>query len=341
MNEQQKNNRNKLKSNKPLVYEKVIKYNMPRIQFQASYICNFKCNHCSTKGVYNKDRKLLSLENIKNVFNQADEMGISRVTLSGGEPLVMPELDQIIKAIDSNKFYIQCDTNAYLLNQEKADHLKTIGIDCIAPSLDSLNKDDHDSFRNKKGSYDKVLESINIAKKADLAIYIQTVVTKSRLHSKEFLDFLRYFNDQDVGVFVSFAKPVGSFSGHFDDLVEKVDIDYLQQLEGEYKVFSHLTPGYGINEERHCVASKNIFSLTAYGDILPCIYFYCSMGNILEEPLKDIYERCIRLKPFQKNTCVIADKSDNFIKDYLVNKIYGKNLPVSYKDVFIEGDFNE
>jgi MoaA/NifB/PqqE/SkfB family radical SAM enzyme len=336
---QEINNRNKLKENKPLVYEKVIKYNMPRIQFQARYNCNFSCQHCSINGVKDKSRKTLSIADIKNIFDQADVMGISRMTLSGGEPLIFPDLDQIIEAIGAKRFWIQLDTNAYLLTEEKIQHLKEIGIDCIAPSLDSLNKNGHDLFRNTKGSAEKVFKAVDMIQKAGLNIFIQTVVTHNRLHSNEFINFIKYFNDKEIGVFVSFAKPVGAFSNNFDELITKNDLVYMEKLEKKYKVFTHLTPAYGINEERYCVASKNIFGLTEYGDILPCIYFYCSMGNVLEEPLKDIYDRCIRLKPFKKQTCVLADKSNDFIEKYLVKKIYGKKLPVPYKEVFTEEDF--
>jgi MoaA/NifB/PqqE/SkfB family radical SAM enzyme len=339
MNKQQQDSRNKLKEKKPLVYEKVIKYNMPRIQLQYRYTCNFKCTHCSIHSVKDKNRKSISIDDIKNIFKQADDMGISRVTITGGEPLLFKDLDELIMAMDPTKFWLQLDTNAFLLTAEKTKHLKEMGIDCIAPSLDSLDLKVHDDFRNKDGSAKKVLQSFDYIQQEQLNTYVQTVVTKTRLYSKEFIDFIKYFNNKNIGVFVSFAKPVGAYSGCFDELIEREDLNYFEQLEKEYNIFSHLTPAYGINEERNCVASSNIFGITEYGDILPCIYFYCSMGNVLEEPLKDIYERCIGLKPFQKNTCVLADKSDNFIQDYLVKKIYGKKLPVHYTEVFDKGDF--
>lgn len=338
MTEKENNNRNKLKLSKPKVYEKVIKYNMPRIQYQALYDCNFSCTHCSVKKVKDKNRKELSLEEIKNVFDQADEMGISRITISGGEPLLHKDLDKLIETIDASRFWLQLDTNCWLFTREKAKELKELGIDCIAPSLDSLFRYEHDSFRNKIGSSDKVREAFDIIKEVNFFTYVQTVVGKTRLYSNEFEAFLDYFNSRGIGVFVSFAKPVGAYEGHFEELIDRNDLKYFEKLEKEYNCFSHLTPAYGINEERNCVASRNIFGLNCYGDVLPCIYYYVSMGNVLEEPLKDIYERCIKLKPFQINTCPLADKSCDFIKKYLV-PIYGKKLPVSYKEIFKEEDF--
>jgi hypothetical protein len=64
------------------------------------------------------------------------------------------------------------------------------------------------------------------------------------------------------------------------------------------------------------------------------------MGNVWDEPLKDIHERCLKLKPFQANTCVMANKDHKFIKKYLVPKIYGKKQPVPWQEVFTEEDFD-
>jgi MoaA/NifB/PqqE/SkfB family radical SAM enzyme len=344
MKEKEKSNRDKLRERKPKVLDKIIvheKEQIPRIQLQwrtGEGSCNFNCSHCSVKNV-GDNKELITLEEVKNLFIQADKIGISRMTISGGEPLTF-ELDKLVKAINSELFWIQLDTNCWLLDEEKIKYLKDLNIDCIAPSLDSLNFREHDKFRNKKGSAKRVIKAFDLIQKYEFNTYVQTVVTKSRLYSKEFIEFLKYFNERKIGVFVSLAKPVGNFSNRFDDLVSKKDIDYLASLEKEYLIFNHMTPGYGINEDRNCVATKNIFAVSSTGDCLPCIYWYCSLGNIKEEPFKIIYDRMQKLNIFRKNTCRMADISDNFINDYVV-PLYGKELPVSYKEILTEKDFDK
>lgn len=339
-------NRNKLREEKPYVYEKITKFDeklkrgesIAIIQFQYNYQCNFRCEHCSIKGFQGKrtDRQF-TIPDVRELFRQADELGLARVTITGGEPLTFKDFDELVAAIDPQKFYINCDTNGWLLDEKKARHLKSIGVDRIQLSLDSLDAGEHDRFRQAKGAHARAIRAVAAARKAGLGIFIQTVVSKQRLHSEEFLQFLEYFDKQGIGVFVSYAKPVGSWEGNFEVLVDRADMRYMEQLEKKYKVFTHLTPAYGL--AMGCIAVKGMFSVTQYGDVLPCPYIHVSIGNVFREPLKDIIERGLKIKHFGEHvdTCLIAEDR-NFIHKYIAKKVYGKPLPVPCAEVFTDED---
>jgi len=338
--------RRKLKKEKPYVYEKVMKFDekikrgesIAIIQFQYNYICNFQCQHCSVKRFQGQnDKRSFTIPDVKELFRQADEMGLARVTITGGEPLAFKDLDELVAAIDPQKFYTNCDTNGWLLTEEKAKHLKRIGVDRIQLSIDSLNADEHDYFRNAKGSHKRAMKAVDITLDAGLDIFIQTVVTKQRLYSEEFIKFVEYFNKKDIGVFVTYAKPVGAWEGNFDVLVDKDDMKYFEELEKKHKVFTHLTPAYGLN--MGCIAVKGMYSVTQYGDVLPCPYIHISLGNVFEEPLKNIIQRGLNIKYFGEHidTCTIAEDRD-FINNYVAKKIYGRPLPVPCFEVFTDKD---
>lgn len=144
-------------------------------------------------------------------------------------------------------------------------------------------------------------------------------------------------NGKGVGVFVTLAKPVGSWEGNFDALCDENDLNYLRGLEKKYNVFTHLTPGYGL--DLGCISIKRMISITKYGDVMPCPYIYVSLGNIFEEPLKDIIERGLKIKWFGNyiNTCLVA-VNKYFIKNY-ITKTYNKPLPIPYYEVFGKEDF--
>ena len=339
--------RNLLKREKPYVYEKIMKYDekvrkgesIAILQFQYDYTCNFKCEHCSVKRFQGKkEGRCFTIPDVRELSRQADEMGLAHIVITGGEPLVFPDFDDLVAAIDPQKFYVTSDTNGWFLDDKKAVHLKNIGVDKIQLSLDSLSAAEHDSFRHRKGSHERALRAIDAAKNAGLNIIIQTVATKQRVRSSEFTEFIEFINKKGVPVFVTYAKPVGSWEGNFDVLVDRDDMDYVRSLEKKYNVFTHLTPAYGL--DLGCIAVKRMVSVTKYGDIMPCPYIHVSLGNFFEEPLKDIIERGLKIKHFGEHadTCLIAEDR-NFIKKYVAGRIYGRTLPVPCSDVFGSEDF--
>lgn len=338
-------NRNYLKEKKPYVFEKVSKFaekyrrgeSIAIIQLQYNYMCNMFCEHCSIKrfqGGQNK-RKLTPID-IADLSKQADEMGLARFVISGGEPTIFPDLDELVAAIDPEKFFINSDSNGYLL-AEKAQHLKDIGIDRIQLSIDSLDAEAHDAFRRKPGAFARAMEGIRECQSIGLPLYIQTVVTKERLHSEEFLKFLTHFNKMGLNVFVSYAKPVGAWEGHFDNLIDRKDMAYMRELEKKYMVCTHLTPGYGL--DMGCIGVKGFISVTQYGDVQPCPYIHTSIGNIFTKSLKDIIENGMNIKFFGEHvdTCLIAEDLP-FIKKYIAGHIYGKPVPVPCEEVFSADD---
>jgi MoaA/NifB/PqqE/SkfB family radical SAM enzyme len=336
--------RNILKQEKPYVYEKIMRFgekinkgeSIAILQFQYDYTCNFRCQHCDITTLRRKENKrCFTIPDVKELSRQADEMGLAHIVITGGEPLVFPDFDEIVKAIDPQKFYITTDTNGWYLDENKARHLKSIGLDKIQLSLDSLSSSEHDDFRRMPDSHRRAVEAIDASLKAGLNIIIATVVTKQRVRSKEFVDFLEFAKKKGVGVFVTYAKPVGEWEGNYEVMIDKSDMDYLRGLEKKYNVFTHLTPSYGL--DLGCIAIKRMVSITKYGDIMPCPYIHVSLGNFFEESLKNIIERGMKLKPFDKyiDTCLIAEDRE-FIKEYEEKRIYGKMLPVPCKEVFKE-----
>lgn len=336
-----------LREKKPRVYEKILQFDekhhkkgesIATVLLQYRYACNFRCDHCCAKQFQRDDSRIkLSISEVKELSRQADELGLARFIISGGEPLALKEFDKLVEAIDPEKFFIICDTNGWFLNKEKIKHLKRIGIDRMHLSIDSLSAEEHDRFRNTKGSHERAMKAIDTALYNGLSILVLTVVTKQRLHSEEFLQFLDYFTRKSIVVFVTYAKPVGSWEGKFDVLVDKDDMKYFRLLENKYKVCTHLTPAYGLN--MGCIAMKGIIAVTQYGDVMPCPYIHISFGNIFDEPLKDIIQRGLDIKYFGEHvdTCLVAEDR-TFINNYVVKKVYNRSLPVHCSEVFTEED---
>jgi MoaA/NifB/PqqE/SkfB family radical SAM enzyme len=340
--------RNLLRQEKPFVYEKILKFDekvrrgesIAIIQLQYNYACNMVCRHCSIKGLQeqkNELRRKMTPQAVRELARQADELGLARFEINGGEPFVNKDYDEVVKAIDPQKFYINSVTNGWLLDDNRAKHLKAIGVDRIQISVDSLNAEEHDQFRQRSGSHARALQAVEASRKAGLAVFVSTVVTKQRLYSTEFIQFINYFNNQDIGVFLTFAKPVGAWQGKYDMLVNNEDLAYVKEMETKHKIFSHLTPAYGL--DLGCTAVKGMVCVTQYGDVMPCQYIFVSLGNIFEQPLQEIIQKGLNIKWFGEHidNCPIANDR-HFIDKYIAGRVYDRPLPVPCSEVFTEED---
>ena len=108
LNTVEQGRRNYLKENKPHVYEKVMKFSekvarnesIAIIQFQYDYTCNLRCQHCSVKRFQGKkEGRVFTIPDVRDFCRQADELGLANFVITGGEPLVFPDFDQLVEAI--------------------------------------------------------------------------------------------------------------------------------------------------------------------------------------------------------------------------------------------------
>jgi len=319
----------------------------PIIRLEKSYLCNFQCTHCSAE--YYMDRHLkkvfkiedarrkIDLDDIRELSRQADEMGLARFVITGGEPLVMKDFDAVVEAIDPEKHYVITDTNGWFLDDKRAKHLKEIGVEKVQLSLDSFIEKDHDEFRNKPKSYKRVMRAIDASLDAGLNLLLSTVLIKGRAKTKEFLDMCKFATEKGVGLYVSYAKPTGSCTDHPEFVIDKEDADILRELEKEYNVFSHMTPAYG--SFKGCITVKGIITVTSTFEVTPCPYIDFSLGNLRETPLKEVLARGMRnpwLGPHRPD-CLIGE-DPKFIKIHTEKTKGYSQLPVPWGHGFSDAD---
>lgn len=356
LSKREEERRAKLQAEKPRVLEKILAQpelmangkSAALIVLNYEYICNFKCEHCSSDGLMIKnkrDREAAALRNfltpakVKKLFDEADALGLSHVAISGGEPLAYRDFDQVIEAIGPDRFWIATDTNGWFLDDKRARHLKSIGVDKVQISLDSFFKEEHDHFRKKKGSYDRVMRAVDASKDAGLQVLILTTVTKQRVYSEEFVNFLEFFKSKSVQVYVTLAKPIGAWAGCLDVVCGDAELKHLDVLASKYGIATRFYGGYGVDVG--CIAVKRSVTVTKYGHVMPCPYIQTSIGNIFEERLETILERGLDLRHFsygEKRTCISGNKDHEFVQKYMP-KIWTSKEPVPYQDVFDKSDF--
>lgn len=344
-----------LKQRKPYVAEKLARIAemeergevSPIIRLEKSYLCNFQCTHCSAEYYMDRhmekvlkivdERRKIDLDDVRRLSKEADELGLARFVITGGEPLVMKDFDAVVAAINPDKHYIVTDTNGWFLDLERAKHIKSIGVEKVQLSLDSFIEAEHDAFRNKPGSYKRVMRAIDASLEAGLNLILSTVLIKGRAKTQEFRDLCEFAKDRDIGLYVSYAKPTGSCSDHPEFVIDKEDADLLREFEKEYKVFTHMTPSYG--SFKGCITVKGIITVTSSSEVTPCPYIDFSLGNLRETPLKEIIDRGMRnpwLGPYRPD-CLIGE-DPKFIKIHTEKTKGATQLPLRWGVGFSDAD---
>ncbi len=198
--------------------------------------CNFRCPYCMPEDKYHKDFRFLSsserlsFEEIVRLTRLFADMGVQKLRITGGEPLLRPELPDLIgdlSGIDGLDD-IALTTNGILLAQHAAA-LKAAGLDRVTVSLDSLDPQVFEAMSGGRGSPGKVLKGIAAAREAGLGPVKINVVVKRGVNDHTVLDTVEHFRGS--GVIVRFIEymDVGTINDwHVRDTVSSADL--LQQI---------------------------------------------------------------------------------------------------------------
>ena len=340
--------REKLRREKPLVYEKIMQISerhrqgipTPIIDIAYSYACNLSCDHCTAwrgRWIRPKGARVLTPQDLRRMSDEAHALGWAQFCISGGEPTVFPDLDEVILALQPDKFHLTMSTHGHFLTKEKARHLKSLGLDKVKISLDDFDPKLHDANRHSEGAYDKAINAMFIAKEAGLSVVVQTVVTRNNCQTPRIIEMAKFAQENDFTVDILVARPTGAWEGRYDMLINEEDATFLWEAHQEYPTLHRdVWPAYGLNKGSGAVHST--LHLTQYGDIMPCVYIHIAIGNIFTGTLAESVELGQKIKWFKEfsASCLSGERRD-FIENYMA-KSYGKELPVQWSEVFTEAD---
>lgn len=339
------NKREKLKNEKPQVYEKIIQLAerekvggyTSRIDIGYNYMCNFHCSHCMASKFEKKER-VLNLEMLRSISEQADALGLCQFNISGGEPLTFPDFNEVLLALQPEKFHIGISTNGYLLTPDRAKYLKELGLDKVMISFDSIDENLHDENRQRPGSFKKAMDALKAAQDAGLDCIMQHCVSHQNCCTDNTVELAKFAQENGFSVDLVLAKAIGEWEGKHEVLIDTKDAKFLRDLNEKYPAARRdVFPSYGM--KRGCGAVNGCFHISQYGDVFPCVFMHISIGNVFDEPLKDIIDKGMSIKHFKNYSAIcLAGENRNFINKYM-SKFYGKPLPVDYREIFTAEDF--
>ena len=277
--------------------------------------CNFRCQYCMPEKPFSwvPKENLLTFEELFLFVKVAIDEGVTKIRLTGGEPLLREDLDTFIKMISDYKpgIDLALTTNAYLL-PEAAQRLKDAGLKRLNISLDSLKADVAAKIAGKD-VLPQVLKGIEKALDVGLKVKINMVPLKG-INDGEILDILDYCKARNIKVrFIEYMENRHADQAlkgmHGREILEKVKERHTIHAlgrEGASPSFNYaLEDGteFGlIDPHKHDFCeSCNRIRLTAEGNLIPCLYFDEAMSiaesvkkgdihgaaNVLAQVLKD------------------------------------------------------
>ena len=315
--------------------------NIPRsITLNYNNACNFKCAFCYSSEKNNLHVKdSLSLETIGNLADQADKLGIWEIVLLGGELLIYPErLYDLIKIFKPERFQMILITNGYLMTPEIADKLHQCGLDCVGVSISTMDANEHNKERgNLPDAHERALNALKYTKNAGMSAWPNVIFGHHNSHSDNLKKLLDYSEIHGYSTYFIMAMPFGSWK---DNIMDAEDLKILDQFRKNYNCCFDTWDMYDNTKTKlsGCWTVNRSF-ITPLGDVLVCPYINIKIGNIKEQPLKDILDYGFSIKYFgQYSPVCISAFNHSFRKKYLTDDL---NLfsPVDAHAIFSDDDY--
>jgi cyclic pyranopterin phosphate synthase len=198
--------------------------------------CNFRCVYCMPKEVFGRDyeflarAEVLSFEEIERVARAAVELGVTKLRITGGEPLVRRDVERLIAMLAPLPADLTLTTNASLLDRQ-ASRLAAAGLRRITVSLDSLDDATFRAMNDVDFPVSTVLDGIDAARAAGLPVKVNCVV-KRGVNEHEIVPLARRFRETgDTLRFIEYMD-VGATNGwRMDDVVPAAEIVELLDRE--------------------------------------------------------------------------------------------------------------
>ena len=283
--------------------------------------CNLRCVYCMPlEGLpWLKREEILSYEEIERVVRTMAGMGLKRVRITGGEPLVRRDLPDLIRMISAIPEIddLSLSTNAVLL-ADQAEALKDAGVQRLNVSLDSLKPDRVDAIARRPGSFPKIMEGLDAAEKAGFAPLKINVVLIQGQNDDEIEDFANISRERPWHIRFIELMPTGAnldlsaknFVSCADALRRVRAIEELEPVEGpfgngpaDYYRFPDALGTVGvITPMSHNYCDRcNRMRLTASGQLRPCLFgeIETNLRDPLRagEDLRPFIEETLRVKP--------------------------------------------
>ncbi len=283
--------------------------------------CNLTCKHCYTTSADIDFPNELTTPEIYTVMDDLKAFNVPVLILSGGEPLLHPDIFAISHRAKDMGFYVALSSNGTKISPDNIDDIAAIDYQYIGVSLDGI-KDTHDQFRRVQGSFDDALRGIHLCLDKGIKVGIRFTLTQD--NAADFPALLQLMDDHDIDKFYLSHLNYGGRGNknrkddaHFDmtrsamDLLFQTCYDWLQagkdrefvtgnnDADGVY--FLHWVRKNFPSQADHIKAKLeqwggnasgvNVANIDNLGNVHPdTFWWHYDLGNVKQRPFSDIWQ---------------------------------------------------
>lgn len=160
--------------------------------------CNLTCKHCYSISADKDFPGELSTQEVFTVMDDLKRFRVPVLILSGGEPLLRPDIYDIARRAKDMGFYVGLSSNGTLIDESNIDRIAAIGFDYVGVSLDGI-EETHDRFRRMAGAYDASLHGIRLCRDRGIKVGIRFTLTQD--NARDLPGLLQLMDDERLDKF--------------------------------------------------------------------------------------------------------------------------------------------
>ena len=272
------------------------------ISWNTTNACNMYCDHCYRDAGCQAEEELNTAQ-AKTLLEQIAKAGFKIMIFSGGEPLMRPDIVELVGYATSLGLRPVFGTNGTLITKELALQLKEAGTMGMGISLDSLDPKKHNEFRKFPNAWEGAVQGMRNCREVGLAFQIHTTIMD--------------WNESEIEAITDFAVAEGAVAHHFFFLVPTgravtIEAETLKAqayedtltriLNKQKEVSIELKPtcapqfmriakqmGMKIRFGRGCLAGTSYCIISPKGQVQPCAYLNIPLGDVRETPFDEIW----------------------------------------------------
>ena len=284
------------------------------VTIQVTDRCNLLCAHCHRD---TKNTSTMSLPMFKKIVTELRKLHVFNVNISGGEPLLIPELPQMIAFVSQQGMRVTMSTNGILFTEKLVNQVYDVGLRHVHISLDSHLPNKHDAMRGIQGACNRMIQNLPLLQKNGILFTLVTTLIAQ--------------SPREYGKTIDRAYLLGASAHKTNTLIpscpsQAQQANYLQnpaailpymavwkkkrkEFAGKMNVLAETMFAIQIGQDvicpteappifQHgCPAALLTCSVTQKGDVLPCPFFSgVILGNISKSSFSKIWESSLAMK---------------------------------------------